>query len=310
MEQESEPEPGVTVITDPARPGRVWVRLDEQGISYRNSRRTEQIFWVRVRCLTAGAPWQDFLELRIVLRDGRVIRPKATRRSPSAALAAIREAAARHKVPVVPASTGVRQGPPDQAGLYIDPGGKPALREWTGTQWSPFLQVDPGGTAADEDRGPATVWSPLRESDQQREWEAAHARVREWAVGTVVFTGISAVAIAATVLKSGNAWAGIAVALAVLCTMGCWVTFFERKQVSKAARRAAQLARAQRNPLAPAGKRIGNPLTAVTGQPPAAGSAAATVRVSCAECGADSTQATGVCARCGAPLLPLTSLNE
>jgi hypothetical protein len=309
MKQGSEPEPGVTVITDPARPSRVWVRLDEQGIAYRNSRRIQQIRWNQVRCLTAGAPWQEFLGLRIVLRDERVIRPKATRRSPSATLAAIRQAAARHKVPVI-ASAGIRQGPPDQAGLYADPGGKPALREWTGTQWSPFLQADPASTAADEDRGSAMVWSPLSEPAQQQEWEAARARVWEWGIGSVLFTGITAAAIAATVLKSGNAWAGIAVALAVWCASGCWWIFFERKQVSQAARRAAQLASAQRNPLAPAGKRDARPPKAVTSQSPAAGPAAATVRVSCAECGADSTQATGTCARCGAPLLPLTSLNE
>jgi hypothetical protein len=310
MEQESEPEPGVTVIADPARPGRVWVRLDDQGITYRNSgRRIEQIGWKQVRCLTAGAPWQEFLGLRIVLRDERVIRPKATRRSPSAALAAVRQAAARHKVPVI-ASAGVRQGPPDQAGLYVDPGGKPALREWTGTQWSPFLQVDPASAAAGGDRGSATVWSPLSGPDQQQEWEAARGRVREWAVGTAVLTGITAAAIAAMVLKSGNAWAGIAVALAVWCTSGCWWIFFERKQVNQAARRAAQLASAQRNPLAPAGNRDGRPPKATTSQSPAAGPAAAAVRVSCAECGADSTRATGACARCGAPLLPLAGLNE
>jgi hypothetical protein len=306
MAQGSEPEPGVTVITDPARPGRVWVRLDEQGITYRNSGRIKQVGWGQVRCLTAGAPWQDLLALSIVLRDGRVIRPKATRRSPSAGLAAIRQAAARHKVPVVLTSTGVRQGPADQAGLYVDPGGKPALREWTGTQWSPFLQVGTAGTAY-EDRGPDTVWSPLSESDQQQAWETARARVWEWAIGTILFTGITAAAITAMVLKTGNAWAGVAVGLASWVTIVCWVIFFERKQVSATARRAAQLASARRDPLAPVGKRAGDPPAAITSQPPAAGPAAAAVRVRCAECGADAILATGACARCGAPLLPLTS---
>jgi hypothetical protein len=41
----------------------------------------------------------------------------------------------------------VKRGEPDAAGLYADPGGKPGLRQWTGTEWSPFLQVDPASRA-------------------------------------------------------------------------------------------------------------------------------------------------------------------
>jgi hypothetical protein len=78
-------------------------------------------------------------------------------------LAVIRREAAAHSIPAVLTGGRVLDGPPGKdAGLYHDPAGEPGVREWTGTHWSPFLQVDPGtGGNRDEETGLSRIWSPL-----------------------------------------------------------------------------------------------------------------------------------------------------
>jgi hypothetical protein len=91
-------------------------------------------------------------ELHIVVTDGRVDQVSETRtaaQAPPELVALIWRAAAAHSVPAVLTGGEVHAGLPGDdvgrgnAGLYCDPAGEPGLREWTGTEWSPFLQVDP-----------------------------------------------------------------------------------------------------------------------------------------------------------------------
>jgi hypothetical protein len=109
--------------------------------------------------------------LHIVLASGDVEPVGETctpgrRQAPPEMLALIRRAAAAHSVPAVLA-TGAQvfdddDLPGKHAGLYFDPGGEPGVREWTGTEWSPFLRVVPGAAGpGDQETGLARIWSPL-----------------------------------------------------------------------------------------------------------------------------------------------------
>jgi hypothetical protein len=98
-------EPGVVTTA-----GFFWtrLRLDDTGITYRNFLRTHRIGWDQVRWFRDGeadARWR----LRMVLRDGHAIEFAASARweGRPEALAAIRQAAARHAVPVVLTGTGL-----------------------------------------------------------------------------------------------------------------------------------------------------------------------------------------------------------
>jgi hypothetical protein len=141
-------EPGVVTFADSS--WWAWLRLDNDGITVRNLFRTHRIGWDEVHYFTDGeSPLRGDVHwaLRIVLRDGRVIiadgTSSETRTARSGTLTGIRQAARRHEVPAVFTGQQVGSGAPELAGLYLDPGGKPGVREWTGTKWSPFLRVDP-----------------------------------------------------------------------------------------------------------------------------------------------------------------------
>jgi len=93
-------------------------------------------------------------------------------------VAAIRQAAERHDILAILTGTRAKKGQPPVAGLYADPGGKPWVREWTGTEWSPFLQLHPDDTdptlrqlAADVVRsgagGPAAGVNPPRKIEDR-----------------------------------------------------------------------------------------------------------------------------------------------
>jgi hypothetical protein len=150
MAQESKP--ATVKISDGG--WREWLRLDDEGISVRNFLQTYRIGWHEVRRFEDGSEsgrrGRHWWALRIVLRDGRVIIADGTSSLKTAArletLTAIRQAAERHGVPAVFTGNQVESGAPDIAGLYRDPGGKPGLREWTGTEWSPSLHVAPASS--------------------------------------------------------------------------------------------------------------------------------------------------------------------
>ena len=67
---------------------------------------------------------------------------------------------------------GSRFGPPVGAGVYPDPGGA-GIREWTGTEWSPFLRGHPVGHGSADGWDPAPTWSPLPPDVQQAKWNHA-----------------------------------------------------------------------------------------------------------------------------------------
>jgi len=296
------------------------LRLDDQGITYRNFLRTHQIGWDQVRWLRDGANGRNWV-LCIVLHNGREIPAGATERDGPRpeTLAAIRQAAARHAVPVVLTGTPARRGRPRKAWLHVDPGGKLGLREWTGTEWSPDLWVDPASIGHDAGTEPVRVWAPLPE--QQRRWGAAARRARRKGIAFAAWLGATAIA-AAVMLglfiydlgrpKAGLGWAIVGLlwlGAGAIITFGTWRELKPLRKAAQAAKRAAELARAEDTPASPLDDRGGDPAAGapVTGQPPAADPAAGAGRISCRECGADSDRATRVCARCGAPLLPLSS---
>jgi hypothetical protein len=264
-----------------------WLRLGDQGIAYRNLLRTHWIGWDQVRFFTDGSWGEDGKwVLRIVLRDGGVIQAAATLRDEARpeTLAAIRQAAARHAVPAVLTGTPLKQGQPHRAGLYVDPGGKPGLREWTGTKWSPFLHVDPASSGPDGGNGQARVWSPLPGPEQQRQWDAAARRARRWEIEFAAFLGATAVAgavmLGVFVYDLGQPKAGLSWAWAGLLVLGlfggtgtyaAWIRRKESRKAVQAAKKAAELARAEDTTASPLDDQ-GDPAAGapVTGQPPAA----------------------------------------
>jgi hypothetical protein len=326
----SDPGPGVPTFTGELGSR---LRLDDQRITYRNPLdplgRTHRIGWDQVRWLRDGARTNDHADagywmLCIVLHNGRVIKAEATEEAQPARpsmLAAIRQAAARHAVPVVLTGEAAKRGRPHKAGLYVDPGGKLGLREWTGTEWSPDLWVDPASIGHDAGTSPVRVWSPLPDPEQQRQWDAAASRARRAGIGFAAWLGATATAAAVTLgmfaydlsqPKADLSWAIpvlIFLVYGAIFTFRAWRNREDRRTAAQAAKRAAELARSEDSTPSVLDDRGGGPSAGapVTSQPPAADPAAGAGRISCRECGADSDRATQVCTRCGAPLLPLRS---
>jgi hypothetical protein len=279
MAQGSEPGPGTI-----ARGRQRWLRLDDQAITVRNYYRTHRIGWNEVHWFRDGLGIRDFdhrgpvWALEIVLHDGRKITAEGTSGQQTArpeTLAAIRQAAERHAVPAVLTGTtdAVHRGEPDAAGLYPDPGGKPALRQWTGTGWAPFLRVDPASSGPEGEPGPATVWSPLPEAEQRRQWDAAASRARDTRFGlsiSLVFAaGVVAAIVAAVVYELGKPKAdfGLVWVLALgclpLCAAGIWGGWTElkvRRKVDQAGKAAAVLAGATDSAASPLDDRGEDPL--------------------------------------------------
>jgi hypothetical protein len=306
------------------------LRLDDQRITYRNEfGRTHRIGWDQVRWLRDGARNSDMADagawmLCIVLHNGRVIKAEATQEAEPARpskLAAIREEAARHAVPVVLTGAPAKRGRPRKACLHVDPGGKLGLREWTGAEWSPYLWVDPASIGQDAGTSPVRVWSPLPDPEQQRQWDAAVSRARRAGIGFAALLGATAIASAITLAvfvydviarKTDLSWGIPGV---VFLGFGAFITFLawqlreDRRTAAQAAKQAAQLAGSEDSTPSPVDDGSGGPAAGapVPGQLPAADPAAGAGRISCRECGADSDRASQVCAQCGAPLLPLSS---
>jgi hypothetical protein len=195
-------------------PERTWVvsrgrrkelRLDEHEITVREGGRTRFIAWDAVRWFRDSSSGTDWA-LAIVLRDGTVVTPKATMMSGGRAedaAAKVSQAARQHAIPAVltgrPARdwTSPTSSDPDhwavKPGRYVDPGGELGIREWTGTEWLPELQVDPVAGEAAGQEGPATILSPLPGDVQRRLWEEAVSAVpRRGAVaGFMALFGVS-----------------------------------------------------------------------------------------------------------------------
>jgi hypothetical protein len=165
--------------------------VDSSGIGVRSNRNArarllswDEIGWFRDgwHAPESGKPgWM----LHIVLAGGRVKQVTETwtagrTEAPPQMLALIRHAAAAHSIPAVLTGGKVHDGLPGKnAGLYYDPAGEPGLREWTGTEWSPFLQVDPGASGhPGQQTGLARIWSPLPAAELHRQSRAVLRGIR------------------------------------------------------------------------------------------------------------------------------------
>jgi hypothetical protein len=168
------------------------LRMDDHEITLRTRSQTRWIAWDDVRWFRDGKHFHLSRRLRndgwalvIALKDGREVIPDAsrkTRRASQATITAVREAAAHHSIPAVLTGRPVpdKPSPADRPGLYPDPGGEPALREWTGTEWLPSLLADPATSGPHDADGLASIWSPLSKDSQQRQWDAAIAAIPRW----------------------------------------------------------------------------------------------------------------------------------
>jgi hypothetical protein len=260
--------PGVITIADSS--WWAWLRFDNDGIMVRNLFRTYRIGWEEVRWFTDGASALPgggvyYWALDIVLRDGRVITATGTSSQTWTArpgtLTAIRQAAERHGVPAVFTGKESALDAPMPAGLYHDPGGKPGLRDWTGTAWSPYLHVDPAsGEPAGED-GTAKVWSPLPEPDQQRHRDHIASRARRagiWLAVCLVLTAVAmAVGLALYVHDPGKAiaWACGVAACGLVFIGWAWTERRSLKKIDQAGKAAAQLADTRDSTASPLDRR-------------------------------------------------------
>ena len=214
-------------------------------------------------------------ELHIVLADRRVDQVTETRTAqpaPPELLALLRQAAAAHSIPAVLTGGKVHAGLPGddtgrgKAGLYYDPAGEPGLREWTGTEWSPFLQVDPGASGyAGQENGLARIWSPLSPEELHRHSRAVRNDVQ---LTVRVFPGCVAflslvLAVIAVLMASGHIGVGAGATLAAFVGL-FWAIYLaasvsgvrdapRRRRIAQALSDAATQALAQDDPPAPLG---------------------------------------------------------
>ena len=249
------------------------LRLGSRGITVRKGRddRARLLGWEEISWFRDGwhVPEREKpgWVLDIVLAGGRVEHAVGIWGPGEAApkrLALIRRAAAAHSIPAVLTGGRVHGGLPGKdAGLYYDPAGEPGLREWTGTEWSPFLQVDPVTSGhPGQENGLARIWSPLPAAELQRQ---SRAILREtwylWAGYAAFLGGPALVMLLIAVLMvtdhlDGSASPGMAAFLGTLSaaslTAGVFVARWarEQKKTAKALRAAATLLLAQDDPPA------------------------------------------------------------
>jgi len=233
------------------------------------------------------------------------------------ALTAIRQAAERHAIPAVLTGTRARSGTPIDPGFYPDSGGKLGLREWSGTEWSPFLQVDPASSGPSGEKGPARVWSPLPKTVQQEQWDDAASRARRerifLACSLVATAGAVAVTLALYAYYRSQPHPNFGAAKTALTVAGFGLVFCllsgrkyrELKKIDQGSKAAARLAGAvdsTAEPLDDQGESLVK-RTPVDDQPPIAvdPAAAQAPHARCLKCGAERAEATQVCARCGEP---------
>jgi hypothetical protein len=247
--------------------------LDEHDIMLRQRSETRWIGWNDVGWFRDGEYFhlsrrlrKDGWALAIVLKDGSVLVPDATRsprQAPEETLAAVRQAARQHAIPAVLTGRPVSgaPAPAGRPGFYPDPGGEPGLREWTGTDWLPSLLVDPATSGPNGEAGQDSIVSPLSKDVQQRQWDAAIAAVPRWyrvvldMLGrTLVATGFGwpfpAILVVGRALAHGG-WLGMkpvaAVCLyAVACLWTCagWAVVLFPVRVRRATVKVARAARA------------------------------------------------------------------
>lgn len=154
----------------------------------------------------------------------------------------------------------VRLAPPVAPGFYPDPGGKAAIREWTGTEWSPFLRDYPAGHGRAAGSDPA-VWSPLSPDVQQKQWDLAISASHDSLVLITVALACALMMAFCTVLVAAadpDPNAPVVIGMFALFTVACLVPAAimirnrpTRRRIAEAAGEAHALASAQDNPAPP-----------------------------------------------------------
>jgi hypothetical protein len=191
--------------------------------------------------------------LHIVLAGGRgkqVTETWAAGRTeaPPELLALIRDAAAAHSIPAVLTGGEVCDGLPGKdAGLYYDPAGKQGLREWTGTEWSPFLQVDPGARGhPGQETGLARIWSPLSPAELYRQSRAVRreSRLTVAMVAVVLVAPILILMVIAAMMVpahlDGSASPAMAAFIGALCVLFLAFTWAGPVRDARTGKRIAQ----------------------------------------------------------------------
>jgi hypothetical protein len=257
------------------------LRADGNGIDIRGAgdapaRRISwgEIGWFRDGWHAPGSKKSGWM-LHIVLADGRVDQVAETwaagrAQAPPELLALIRQAAAARSVPAVLTGGEVHAGLPGddigrgKPGLYCDPAGKPGLREWTGTEWSPFLQVDPAASGHQgQATGLARTWSPLSPEELHRHSGVVRNDVQ---LSVTAFPGCLAfltlvLAVIAVLMASGHlhgasgptlaAVVGVFWAIYLAASVSALRDAPRRKRIAQALSAAATRVLAQDDPPAP-----------------------------------------------------------
>jgi hypothetical protein len=153
-----------------------------------------------------------------------------------------------------------QSGAPIAPGFYRDPGGA-GIREWTGTEWSPFLQGYPAGHGPGVGADPAPTWSPLPPDVQQAQWDRALALHADALAVIVIFLACALMMAFCTVLVAfadPDPQAPAVIGMCALLTVGCLVPVGvairnrpARRRIAEAAREALALASAQDTPTPP-----------------------------------------------------------
>jgi hypothetical protein len=254
------------------RRGGAELRVDSGGITTvgrGRKARAHLLSWDEIRWFrdgwrsteSSGSGWA----LHVVLANGRVepvteAWTAGQEQAPPELLALIRRAAAAHSIPAVLTGGQVGDGlPGKKPGLYFDPAGEPGLREWTGTEWSPFLQADPVASGhPDQETGLARIWSPLPAAELQRQSREVLRDIRSKAAvavaagaGGALFFALDAVYHAQLHTPQGARVAAGLVVLAMFCPViaGCVIWHIRtRKSIALALSAAAIRALAQDDP--------------------------------------------------------------
>jgi Bacterial PH domain/Protein of unknown function (DUF2510) len=188
--------PGTVTIY---RRGRTGLYADDQGVTVRNpASRTRRIGWAEISCFADGSRWSEgsyFWVLHIVLNTGDRVMVMAPPTPET--LAAIRQVAARYRIPADLAGVPVVKGRPADRGLYEDPGGREGLRYWDGRVWSPLLPLDIGTRRTV--RTSLGSWSALPTAEGR--WTGAKTGARRAAAHFTLAAGISAGLVAWCVLN-------------------------------------------------------------------------------------------------------------
>jgi hypothetical protein len=151
-------------------------------------------------------------------------------------------------------------GYPLAAGFYPDPGGA-GIREWTGTEWSPFLQGYPLGHGAVGPEPAPPTWSPLSPQLQQAQWDFAisgPSGARRLIIGWLIFALLSGFCTLLVAVADPDPQAPVVVGMFALFTVGCLIPALvetrnlpARRRIADAARQAHARAGMQDTPTPP-----------------------------------------------------------